>query len=197
MLNNTDDLLNGQQLPMGAPKSIDYDTDFSALFLNPLIHLIDEQKQPPGTTSNRIEEAALSSSCSSGGSSMVSGFMKESGLGKPDFLPPFSTGFNFDDQRSGNDICGDRKKLFVGNLPPNTSLPELVELFKQFGRVNEQLSVVKDDNYAFIHFYSEKDAISAFKGMNDVLFKNRYIRVQYSTSRGHIKKSKSKYFFFN
>ena len=194
MLNNTSDLLNGRESPMGTVKPIDYDSNFSALFLNPIIHLIDETKQSPRAASNRVEETALSSSCSSGGSSMVSGFMKESGLCKPDFLQPFSSGFNLDDQRLVSDNCGDRKKLFVGNLPPNTSLPELVELFKQFGRVNEQLSVVKDDNYAFIHFYSEKEAISAFKGMNDVLFKNRYIRVQYSTSRGHIKKSKSKYF---
>lgn len=85
----------------------------------------------------------------------------------------------------------DRKKLFVGNLPSKTTLAELIEVFKVFGPINEQISVVKEDNYAFIHFYNDKDAEQAYKSMNDSFFKNRYIRVQYSTSQGHIKKSKS------
>lgn len=87
----------------------------------------------------------------------------------------------------------DRKKLFVGNLPSKTTLAELLQVFKVFGPINENLSVVKEDNYAFIHFYNEKDAEQAYKSMNDSFFKNRYIRVQYSTSQGHMKKSKSKY----
>jgi len=85
------------------------------------------------------------------------------------------------------------KKLFVGNLPANTGLNEVLDLFRQFGRVNEQLSTVKDDNYAFIHYYSERDAELAQRALNDSYFKNRYIRVQYSTSTGHIKKTKRKY----
>lgn len=88
----------------------------------------------------------------------------------------------------------DRRKLFVGNLPAKTTLQELLDVFKAFGSINEQLSVVKDDNYAFIHFYEESDAERAFKAMNDSYFKNRYIRVQYSTSQGHMKKSKSKFY---
>ncbi len=87
-------------------------------------------------------------------------------------------------------MSNQHKKLFVGNLPANTSLHEVLELFRQFGRVNEQLSTVKDDNYAFIHYYSEQDAESAQKALNDSYFKNRYIRVQYSTSTGHIKKTR-------
>ncbi|RNA34171.1 non-POU domain-containing octamer-binding [Brachionus plicatilis] len=85
----------------------------------------------------------------------------------------------------------DLKKLFVGNLPSNTTLDELIELFSKYGKVNRNLSVVKDDNYAFIHFYSEVDAELAHKELNDSLFKTRYIRVQYSVSQGHIKKSRT------
>lgn len=85
----------------------------------------------------------------------------------------------------------DRKKLFVGNLPSNTTLDELIELFSKYGRVNRNLSVVKDDNYAFIHFYSEYEAEQAHKELNDSFFKNRYIRVQYSVSQGHMKKSRT------
>lgn len=81
----------------------------------------------------------------------------------------------------------DRKKLFVGNLPTNTRLPELVKVFEQYGRVNQQLSVVKDDNYAFIHFYNENDAQLALNELNGSLFNKKYIRVQYSNSNGHIK----------
>jgi hypothetical protein len=88
----------------------------------------------------------------------------------------------------------DRKKLFVGNLPHNTKLADLIAIFDKFGRVNEQLSVVKDDNYAFVHFYDEKDAQLALAELNNSLFNGKYIRVQFSNSNGHIKqKSKSKY----
>jgi RNA recognition motif-containing protein len=86
----------------------------------------------------------------------------------------------------------DRKKLFVGNLPSNTTLEELIELFGKFGKVNEKLSVVKDDNYAFMHFFNEKDAELAHRELNDSFFKNRYIRVQFSVSQGHVKKPKGK-----
>lgn len=76
-------------------------------------------------------------------------------------------------------------KLFVGNLPMSTTLPELLEVFKKYGPVNEALSVVKDQNYAFIHFYNKKDAEVAMREVNDSLFKDRYIRVQFSTSQGY------------
>lgn len=85
----------------------------------------------------------------------------------------------------------DYKKLFVGNLPASTKLCELLEFFKKYGPINEKLSVVKDQNYAFVHFYNEDDAKRALKEANDSLFKNRYIRVQFSTSQAHVKKSKT------
>ena len=84
-------------------------------------------------------------------------------------------------------------KLFVGNLPMSTTLPELLEVFRKYGPVNESLSVVKDQNYAFIHFYNKKDAELAMREVNDSLFKDRYIRVQFSTSQGYThNKSRSK-----
>jgi hypothetical protein len=76
-------------------------------------------------------------------------------------------------------------KLFVGNLPTSTTLQELLAVFKKFGPVNEKLSVVKDQNYAFIHFYNRNDAQLALQEVNDSLFKDRYIRVQFSTSQGY------------
>ena len=85
----------------------------------------------------------------------------------------------------------DYRKLFVGNLPSNTKLSEIIDFFKKYGSINEKLSVVKDQNYAFVHFYNEDDAKIALKDANDSLFKNRYIRVQFSTSQAHIKKSKT------
>jgi RNA recognition motif-containing protein len=83
-------------------------------------------------------------------------------------------------------------KFFVGNLPTSTTLPELLAVFKRLGPVNEKLSVVKDQNYAFIHFYNRDDAKVALQEINDSLFKDRYIRVQFSTSQGYTNKVKSK-----
>ena len=85
----------------------------------------------------------------------------------------------------------DYKKLFVGNLPSNTKLGEILEFFRKYGPINEKLSVVKDQNYAFVHFIHENDAKIALKETNDSLFKNRYIRVQFSTSQAHMKKSRT------
>jgi RNA recognition motif-containing protein len=66
-------------------------------------------------------------------------------------------------------------KFFVGNLPTSTTLPELLAVFKRLGPVNEKLSVVKDQNYAFIHFYNRDDAKVALQEINDSLFKDRYM----------------------
>ena len=95
-----------------------------------------------------------------------------------------------DDEESNKHVT----KLFVGNLPTSTTLQELLAVFKRFGPVNEKLSVVKDQNYAFIHFYNRKDAQVALQEVNDSLFKDRYIRVQFSTSQGYtFNKFKGKY----
>ena len=79
-----------------------------------------------------------------------------------------------------------------GILPTSTTLPELLTVFKKYGPVNEKLSVVKDQNYAFIHFYNRRDAQIALKEVNDSLFKDRYIRVQFSTSQGYTFNNKHK-----
>ena len=108
-----------------------------------------------------------------------------------------STGFYIRPEltRRESASISDKKKLFVGNLPANTTLAELLEIFRKYGPVNEQLSVVKDDNYAFIHYYNDNDAMRAIEAVNDSFFKNRVIRVQNSTSQGHIKKNKSEFPF--
>ncbi|CAF0709529.1 unnamed protein product [Brachionus calyciflorus] len=93
-----------------------------------------------------------------------------------------------------NDTDKQVTKLFVGNLPTSTTLPELLAVFKKYGPVNEALSVVKDHNYAFIHFYNRKDAEVALREVNDSLFKDRYIRVQFSTSQNFTTSNKNKGF---
>lgn len=94
-------------------------------------------------------------------------------------------------QRPNKRQIGANTKLFVGNLPLKTTLLEMYHLFSKYGRVNMNLSIVKEDNYAFIHFYEEKDAELACASLNNSLFKNRYIRVQFSTSMGHVNKTHS------
>ena len=86
----------------------------------------------------------------------------------------------------------ERTKLFVGNLPDGTTLMELFELFKPYGHINHQLCVVKEGNYAFIHYFSERAAEQALNGVNGVWFRNRYLRVEYSVSSGHLAKKLEK-----
>ena len=133
--------------------------------------------------SNRHDGAESSAPLSSSSSSIAN-----------DFTPHQSSMFAYNNS-SDADFNTSRKKLFVGNLPSNTSLSEIIELFGKYGSVNQDLSVVKDDNYAFVHFHSERDAEIACREMHETFFKGRFIRVQYSTSQGHLKKSKSRHFF--
>lgn len=102
--------------------------------------------------------------------------------------PPLTNSTNLI-QRPKKGQINQNTKLFVGNLPLKTTLVEMHHLFSKYGRINMNLSVVKEDNYAFIHFYEEKDAERACAALNNSLFKNRYIRVQFSTSMGHINKT--------
>ena len=89
----------------------------------------------------------------------------------------------------------DRTKLFVGNLSGDTTLTDLFELFGQFGHLNYQLSVLKDDNYAFIHYFNERSAEEAIRSLNGTYFKNRYIHVEYSNSDGHLRKNIKRIYF--
>lgn len=127
-----------------------------------------------------------------------------------DYSPPESSKFSSNglvkDLNNNNtslnqdesDAEGDKQitKLFVGNLPTSTTLPELLAVFRKYGPVNEALSVVKDHNYAFIHFYYRKDAEVALREVNDSLFKDRYIRVQFSTSQGFTNNKNRGFYFF-
>jgi RNA recognition motif-containing protein len=147
-----------------------YDDEFNKMVVNPIMHLIDLDASQIKNQFNNVKLNSQQRSMSESSSVSMLSSQNEQPL---------------------KDRSIDRTKLFIGNLPSSTRLCELVSIFKKYGRVNEKLSVVKDQNYAFIHFYNEKDAEIALNELNDSLFKDRYIRVQYSTSTGHVKKSKT------
>lgn len=73
-------------------------------------------------------------------------------------------------------------KLFVGNIPRNASLEDVVGIFRRFGPIDERRCVIKECNYAFIYFLRREDAELAQRELNNSLFMGRYIRVQYSHS---------------
>lgn len=121
----------------------------------------------------------------------------------PDSLRQLSGGHFFNDTRdaSGNDddVATSSEterhvtKLFVGNLPFGTTLAELLPIFKKFGPVDEKLSAVKHrDHYAFINFYNRSDAQIALQEINNSLFKDRYLRVQFSHSKQQFKSPRDK-----
>lgn len=160
------------------------DTEFDTLFLNPLIHLIDEK--PNATMFPKPTHLPTSDDQLQPNLPQLNQYTRN-------FIKSSESMFNINIERPQpqQDCNQDAKKLFVGNLPANTNFNEIMELFRQYGCVNEHLSTVKEDNYAFIHYYSGKDAECAQRSLNNSYFKSRYIRVQYSHSTGHIKKSKS------
>lgn len=64
------------------------------------------------------------------------------------------------------------KKLFVGNLPFNTTQDELVEAFAQHGEIVEAKLVTdrmsgRSKGIAFIEFSSEEDAAKAMEALNN------------------------------
>lgn len=112
-------------------------------------------------------------------------------------LPTYSSSSSSSLSLSHNNrSVSERTKLFVGNLPDGTALVELFELFKPYGHLNHQLCVVKEGNYAFIHFFSERAAEKALQAVNGVWFRNRYLRVEYSVSNGHLPKKFERSMFF-
>ena len=144
-------------------------------------NIYENIQQQQRTTSNIPIPAQLTSStCSSAASSFSMSSLNTN-------FSTMSIGANSNNRRNNVDY----KKLFVGNLPANTKLNEILQVFRKYGPINEKLSVVKDQNYAFVHFIHENDAKIALKETNDSLFKNRYIRVQFSTSQAHMKKSRT------
>jgi len=92
------------------------------------------------------------------------------------------------EEEEDTDVEKNVTKLFVGNLPFGTTLAELLPVFKKFGPVDEKLSAVKHrDHYAFINFYNRNDAQMALQEVNNSLFKDRYLRVQFSHSKQQFK----------
>lgn len=73
-------------------------------------------------------------------------------------------------------------KLFVGNIPRTATLEDIISVFQRFGQIDEAHCAIKDNNYAFIHFYRREDAEQAQRELNNSLFMNRYIRVMFSNS---------------
>lgn len=73
-------------------------------------------------------------------------------------------------------------KLFVGNIPRTATLEDIISVFQRFGPVDEAHCAIKDNNYAFIHFYRREDAEQAQRELNNSFFMNRYIRVMFSNS---------------
>ncbi|OCT84184.1 hypothetical protein XELAEV_18022325mg [Xenopus laevis] len=71
-------------------------------------------------------------------------------------------------------------KLFVGNLPPEATQPELKSLFEQFGRVTE-CDIIK--NYGFVHMDDKKAADEAVRNLNHYKLHNVSINVEHSRGK--------------
>ena len=74
------------------------------------------------------------------------------------------------------------KKLFVGNLPFNTTQDELVEVFAQHGEIVEAKLVTdrmsgRSKGIAFIEFSTEEDAAKAMEALNNTELGGRTIFV--------------------
>ena len=70
-------------------------------------------------------------------------------------------------------------QLFVGNLPSNTRLSELINLFSAYGSIDRKRCVMKK-NYAFIQYKNEEDVDKAVQNLDEALFKDRFLKVQHS-----------------
>ncbi|KAG8437838.1 hypothetical protein GDO86_008515 [Hymenochirus boettgeri] len=71
-------------------------------------------------------------------------------------------------------------KLFVGNLPPEATQPELKSMFEQFGRVTE-CDIIK--NYGFVHMDDKKAADEAVHNLNHYKLHGVPINVEHSKGK--------------
>lgn len=74
------------------------------------------------------------------------------------------------------------KKIYVGNMPYNTTEDQLSELFAQYGSV-ENVNIIKDRftdrprGFAFVEMEEAEAAASAIEALNDQEFGGRRLRV--------------------
>ena len=96
-----------------------------------------------------------------------------------------------------------KTKVFVYNLPPNSSKENLLKLFGKCGRIE---SIIIKKNYAFIKYYSSKAASDSIRNFNNITYFGVKIYVTYSNSlrdeknrinRNEKEKERDIYFFKN
>jgi len=78
---------------------------------------------------------------------------------------------------------GEKKnKLFVGNLPYESTEEELRELFSRFGAVQEVFAP-RQKGYAFVTFENDEDAAKALEGLKDYELKGRKLNIDYARAK--------------
>lgn len=75
-----------------------------------------------------------------------------------------------------------KNKLFVGNLPYETTEDELRELFSQYGTVQEVFAP-RQKGYAFVTFENEEDAAKALEAMKDYELKGRKLNIDFARAK--------------
>ena len=79
------------------------------------------------------------------------------------------------------------KRLFIGNLPPDTKIHELVDLFSTYGRVRASKLVTdmftkKCKGFGFIEMEGH-EARTAIKNLNNSTFKGNSLKVSFETTK--------------
>lgn len=85
------------------------------------------------------------------------------------------------EDNEGVEVKPIRTKLYVSNLPKNSTRRQLTEFFNRFGNVLE--CAIMWNMYAFIHYASRKEASDALKKASNKRFMGRKLTIQLSISK--------------
>ncbi len=80
------------------------------------------------------------------------------------------------------------KKLYVGNLPYNTSDEDLRDLFSTYGEVTSSSVIIdrmtnRSKGFGFIEMSNNEEALKAIEELNETNFNGRNIRVNEALER--------------
>lgn len=75
-----------------------------------------------------------------------------------------------------------RTKVYIGNLPMDTSERDLQDLFDRYGRIRllDLKRVQKPPMFAFVEYEDERDAEDAVRGTNQKEFRGAHLRVEFA-----------------
>ncbi|CDJ69998.1 hypothetical protein, conserved [Eimeria necatrix] len=76
------------------------------------------------------------------------------------------------------------RKVYVGNLDPESTSSELEEIFRRYGKLSNIWVARNPPGFAFVTFEDARDARDAVEATDGILHREKYLRVEIAKGPG-------------